>query len=208
MTVMFDKKVFWDTLRGSVIQFPTSRQVIGTEVLLARWEQQPLSDDLRWLAYMLATTYHETAGTMEPIEEYGKGADQPYGLTDPETSQTYYGRGYVQLTWRDNYARVDEKCGYGDDDSLEWHAKRALEPEIAVEVLFRGMDEGWFRGDKLSDHFNDDDDDPYNAREIINGDKTYTPSWAHGETIGNLITDYHFAYLEALDAAAFEPATV
>ena len=42
---------------------------------------------------------------MQPIEEYGKGKGRPYGIKDRETGETYFGRGYVQLTWRENYAR-------------------------------------------------------------------------------------------------------
>ena len=30
-------------------------------------------------AYILATTWHETATTMLPIAEYGKGGGRPYG---------------------------------------------------------------------------------------------------------------------------------
>jgi putative chitinase len=203
---MFDLKVFWDTLRPSIIEFPTARQVHGTEVILATWEQQKTSNDLRWLAYMLATTYHETAGTMEPIEEYGQGAGSSYGLTDPETDQTYYGRGYVQLTWRDNYARVDKECGFEGEESCEWNADNALDPDVAAEVMFRGMADGWFRSEggtpnNLEKYFNDTRDDPFEAREIINGDKNTVPSWSNGQSIGNLIVKYHKAYLDALEAS-------
>ncbi len=58
---------------------------------------------------MLATAYWETAQTMEPIEEYGKGAGRPYGEPDPATEQTYYGRGYVQLTWLPNYEKASKE---------------------------------------------------------------------------------------------------
>ena len=53
--------------------------------------------DLRWLAYILATDYHETAYTMQPIEEYGKGAGYDYGEPDPVTGEIYFGTGLVQL---------------------------------------------------------------------------------------------------------------
>src|SRR4030095_3263062 len=67
--------------------------------------------DDRMLADILATTSHETAHTMAPIAEYGKGSGKPYGQRDPETGQASYGRGYVQLTWRENYERQDTKLG-------------------------------------------------------------------------------------------------
>lgn len=76
------------------------------------------------LAYMLATTKHETAHTFRAIEEYGKGSGRTYGAeisvshTDAAKKTTvyknkYYGRGYVQLTWGYNYQRIDEKLGNG-----------------------------------------------------------------------------------------------
>ena len=63
---------------------------------------------------------------MQPIEEYGKGSTAAYGQPDPETGQTYYGRGFVQLTWRDNYARADQELDIGKDTGCEWHAERRL----------------------------------------------------------------------------------
>src|SRR4051794_30398872 len=90
------------------------------------------------------------------------------------------------------------------DDSLEWHADNALEPPIAAAVMFKGMTEGWFCGSALGDYFNDHEDDPYNARDIINGDKSMVPSWSGGMSIGNLIKGHHEAFLAALDAAWHE----
>ncbi len=37
---------------------------------LAAFDKFDVTDD-RWRAYMLATSYHETAHTMQPIEEWG-----------------------------------------------------------------------------------------------------------------------------------------
>src|SRR3954471_17387842 len=97
------------------------------EAILDVWEQDYAGSDLRWLANPLAQTYHETGKTMLPIEEYGQGADQPYGVPDPETHQTYYGRGFIQLTWRENYARADQELLYTGALSLERNAERALD---------------------------------------------------------------------------------
>lgn len=70
---MLNRKHFYDSVReslfgGTLLQ----QQVAGMEAILREWEAQQLTDR-RWLAYMLGTTYHETAKTMQPIEEYGKG---------------------------------------------------------------------------------------------------------------------------------------
>jgi hypothetical protein len=90
-----DKTIFFDSVRPK--PFPnklTQAQVDGMEAILDAWEADYSVWDLRWLAYCLATTFHETSQEMLPIEEYGKGEGQPYGKEDPETGQAYYGRGF------------------------------------------------------------------------------------------------------------------
>lgn len=195
----FIRKAYFDAVRQQPFKGSmTQSQVDGQIFLLSYWEDHPF-EDLRWFAYMLATTYHETAATMQPIEEYGKGQGRPYGVPDPETGQTYYGRGYVQLTWRDNYHRATQKLGFSSGpNDLEWHAAKALDARIAVQILFRGMMEGWFTGKKLPDYFNDTKDDPVNARAIINADVS---------TMGKTVAGYHQDFLDALQEAEIkEPA--
>ena len=214
---MFDRTAYFDSVRASLFAGNlTQQQVDGQNDIIDVWESLPsrfpdLQLDLRWLAYMLATTYHETSQEMWPIEEYGKGSGQPYGQPDPQTGQAYYGRGYVQLTWRDNYQRATDELELTDRDDLVWHAPRALDGVIAAKVMYRGMYLGWFRSDSqggqtLPRYFSDTTDDPYGAREIINGDKATVPSWSYGESIGNLIKGYHEKFLAALtDASADAP---
>ncbi|RYZ38611.1 MAG: hypothetical protein EOP49_30890, partial [Sphingobacteriales bacterium] len=121
--------------------------------------------DDRHLAYMFATAFHETDTTMQPIEEYGKGKGRPYGKPDPATGQTYYGRGFVQLTWKENYIRF----GHLLNIDLVKHTEYALEPAISTDIMFLGMSKGLFTGKKLSDYFNPQKQDWVNARRIING---------------------------------------
>ena len=107
--VMYDRDIFFGEVRDALFSGAMSQeQVDGKSVILAVWEYQaggtPMEDQ-RWLAYMLATTFHETAEKMWPIEN-GDGAGKSYGQPDPDTGETYYGRGYVQLTWRENYAKA------------------------------------------------------------------------------------------------------
>jgi putative chitinase len=205
---LFDRDTFFGVIRSTLFHGSlTQQQVDGMNAILDAWEDNPRSDNLRHLSYPLATTAHETGFTMAPIEEYGKGQGMEYGKPDPETQQTYYGRGYVQLTWRDNYARADTELNIGDEDSLEWHAERALDHYVAAEIMFQGMEEGWFRGDDkgrqtLERYFSGTKDDSYGAREIINGDKSKIPSWSGGVSIGNLVKGYHIQFLAALEAAA------
>jgi putative chitinase len=103
--------LFYSTVRSSLFRGKLLvTQVAGISAIIAEWKEQKLCD-LRWLAYILATTYHETAETMQPIREYGRGKGRKYGEPDSVTEQTYYGRGYVQLTWRYNYAAMSSVTG-------------------------------------------------------------------------------------------------
>ena len=211
--MLFDRTAYFDQVRADLFAGSLSQQQVdGQNDIIDVWETLPerfpdLALDLRWLAYMLATTYHETSQEMWPIEEYGKGAGMAYGNPDPETGQTYYGRGYVQLTWKDNYQRATTELELTGPDDLVWHAANALDPIIAAKVMYRGMYRGWFRSDSkgpqtLPRYFSDTVDDAYTAREIINGDKTTVPSWSYGQSIGSLIAGYHQKFLSALDTAS------
>lgn len=187
----FDRDIFFNSIRASL--FPkgmTQQQVDGMSFKLAAYEANPLSSDLRHLAYPFATSYHETARTMWPIEEIGKGKGKKYGIKDKETQQVYYGRGDVQLTWRDNYRYATQELGLtGSDDDLEWHAERALDPTISANVMYHGMEGGWFTGKALDDFFNSTKNDPTGARIIINNDV---------KTMGSRLAGYHEKFLAAL----------
>jgi hypothetical protein len=147
-------------------------QVEGLNALLAAAEADPTLSDLRWLAYMFSTVQHECAGTWRPIEEYGKGAGRPYGtpvvVTDPQGKKhrnVYYGRGYVQLTWRSNY----EKMGRLLKNRLLYNPALALRPAVAYRIMSLGMRRGIFTGKKLGDYIAGARRDYVNARRIING---------------------------------------
>ena len=140
-------KAFFDRLRthpplGPVL---TQDEVAGCERILAACaaERFPVS----WAAYALATCIHETAGTLKPIREYGKGQGRPYGKPGRNGGQIPYGRGDVQLTWDDNYERADRELGL--NGALIRNYDLALDPEIAARVLVKGMEEGWFTGKSL-----------------------------------------------------------
>lgn len=162
-----DRSKFYESLRARASGvFGTSisqSQVNGTEALLN--EGQSIGLPLRQLAYALATAYHETAHTMQPIEEYGKGKGRPYGKPAGPYGKIYFGRGFVQLTWLENYQHAGEVLGV----NLVKFPEKALDLDIASEILFRGMMEGWFTRKKLSDYISGDKADYVNARRIVNG---------------------------------------
>lgn len=140
-------------------------QVDALNNLLDSIEGDDEITDLRDVAYILATIKHETANTFEPIEEYGKGRGRKYGVTDPETGQKYYGRGYVQLTWRKNYQIFADLL----DVDLVANPELALDPETAWKITSIGMRKGLFTGKKLATYINNLRCDYVGARRIING---------------------------------------
>ena len=200
----FDPKIYFDSVRASLFSGTLAQQQVdGQNYILDGWQQYVPNDDVRWLAYFLATAYHETSQEMWPIAEYGKGKGQPYGVPDPVTGQAYYGRGFVQLTWKNNYQRADDELNLDGDESCVKNADNQLDPSISGRTGYRGMVEAWFRSPHgFSQYFNDLTDDAYNARDIINGDKATVPSWSNGVSIGNLIAGYHKNFLAALNAAS------
>lgn len=161
-----NRKFFFDYVRlhlfgGSLKQ----SQVEGLTAILDEWEANHSSEDDRWLAYMLATVHHETDRQFKGIEEYGKGKGRKYGAADPVTGKVYYGRGFVQLTWKYNYEKMSRVC----NADLVKNPERALELGNCTKILFHGMLNGSFTGKKLSDYFNKTKGDWVNARRIING---------------------------------------
>lgn len=116
-------------------------------------------------AYVLATAEWETNHTYLPVEEayYVKNAE-----AWRKKNLRYYpwhGRGYVQLTWEENYRKAGEKIGV----DLISDPSRAMIPENAAEILVLGMRDGWFTGKKLADYITLKRSDFLNARRIING---------------------------------------
>lgn len=172
-----NRKIFYDSIRTSLFHGKlTKQQVTGMEAKLDAWEASNYSD-LRWLGYMLGTAYHETAKTMYPIEEFGKGKGKRYGKKIKYNGQAYifpdkiyYGRGDIQLTWYENY----ELMGKILNIPLLENPDLALDPCISAKIMIEGMTRGVskrgdFTGVSLEMYFNNTKEDYINARRIING---------------------------------------
>lgn len=80
--------------------------------------------------YTFGTIRPETGG-FAPIPEISRGRGNEYGKPDPQTGHTYYGRGFVQLTWRSNYEYYGNILGI---DLLN-NPDLALEPTTAARVM-------------------------------------------------------------------------
>src|SRR4029453_4590889 len=146
---------FFDTVRyylagGSLKQ----EQVDGCTVLLDWFDNEnpPIPDqhhlDDRMFAYVLATTWHETAFTMQPVTEYGGES-----YLKSKSYYPWYGRGYVQLTHEANYAKQDDKLEL--EGALLADPDLALDPAIALKVILGGMVDGDFTGVGLPEFFTD-----------------------------------------------------
>ena len=201
---MFDKRAFFDLVRKGILG-PTldGDEVSGCERIFDAMAGTPLA----WCAYALATAYHETAHTLQPVKEYGgpryyfrmydiegerPAVAKELGNTVPGDGVTFAGRGYVQLTGRTNYARAAEKTGY----PLVGNPDLAMRPDIAALIMREGMEAGWFTGKKLA-HFLPATGPAthrqfYDARRIINRlDKA------------SLIADYAIKFQAALQGAGW-----
>ncbi len=198
---MIDRTKFFDAIRTTVFHGHLDQpQVDGTNFILDAWEAWAFPD-LRWLAYMLGTTFNETAGTMQPVHEYGGPAyftrmydvtggrpemARRMGNTTPGDGIKYCGRGYVQLTWKLNYAKMGTILGI----DLVGSPNLAMVPLNAANIMFVGMTatnlRSTFSGTNLQRYFHDDVADWVGARHIVNGTD-------HAELIADTARAFHAA---------------
>ena len=155
---------FFNTVRKQLHQGKLNQeQVNGYEAILNELDCYNLSTQEK--AYMLATAYHETNYTMQPVRE-------AYWMSEAWRKKNlryypHYGRGYVQLTWPFNYERADRELGLSG--ALVANLDLAMQPDIAAKIMIYGMREGWFTNKKLSDYIKAGKADYVGARRIING---------------------------------------
>ena len=164
-------------------------------------------------AYVLATAYHESAHTMRPVRETlaksdasakailskaWKAGKLPW-VTSDYWSSGYFGRGYVQLTHKANYAKAGDALGI----PLAERPSIALEADTAADIIVLGMDEGWFTGKKLGQYITLDKSDFVGARVIVNGDKNKPVKKGSALTIGQMIAGYAKEYDALLKAEGY-----
>jgi len=139
-----NEQAFFDELRisgifGNALK-PDQVKGLQTVCSAAKAANWPLA----YTAYALATACHETAYTMQPVRE-------AYWLSENWRRNNlryypFYGRGYVQLTWKENYDKADRALNLSGQ--LSNNLELALDPDIAARIMVRGMQEGWFAGDR------------------------------------------------------------
>lgn len=190
---------FFDAVRPLFRGSLTQSQVDGFNIIFEAWDKVG-NGNIRHLAYILATAYHETGKTMQPVKETTsprnpnpsdtkvkeiltkawKAGKLPW-VKSNYWSSGWFGRGFVQLTHKDNYAKAGQKLGI----DLVSDPSKAMIPEVSALILIRGMQGGWFTGRKLSDA-----GDFLEARRIVNGT----------DKAGQIAT-YANSFLSALEAA-------
>jgi hypothetical protein len=210
---MMDRAAFYDALRkrdsGVFGSRLTEDQVRGMEGILDAFTSHG-DGSAKTLAYALATAYHETARRMVPVREGLARTDAgarravnslarrrgpnsavaKYARPDPDTGHVYYGRGHVQLTWKDNYRRSSRDAGV----DLVKNPDAMLDPVISARVLFKGLLDGRWngRGHGIAHYL--DRDDLRGARRTVN----VTDKWSQ-------IAGYYQAFFKAIREAGGIP---
>ena len=176
-------------------------------------DRNPFSQnpDGSWTGRNHLTGQQMTAATFEQLETeywdacYGGMLGNEPGTTD---AARYRGRGYVQLTGRNNYERMTNSLNeagfsyaidgvtYGGQgnppiDLLANPEHINQVPDLAARVLVSGMSAGSFTGRKLADSINQNGVDFTDARRIVNGDVAQN---------GALVGGYAQSYADGLRA--------
>jgi predicted chitinase len=195
---MINRQYFYRELRRKLFPAGFKQETVDAiNVILDKWDAECSVMSLDRLAYMLATAYHETNRTMQAVmetrqrgEDCNPTVDQaiarleaswkagklpwvktPYWRKD-KNGRSWLGRGLVQLTHKTNYERIGKVIGV----DLVVNPELALNQEVAVEIMFAGMEHGLFTGADLDDFLDgkveseaEDKREFMLARKIING---------------------------------------
>jgi putative chitinase len=198
----------------------TQQQMEGTKEVIKAWDATDLSGDLRQLAYVFATAFHETGATMQPVEEnlnytstagirrvwpkrFPTDADAKPFVRQPRrlANKVYGGRmgnkqpddGWVYRGR--GLVQITGRINYrrmGERISVPLEADPSLATNATTSafLLVIGMIEGIYTGKRLAQYFAGTKEDPIGARAIINGTDK-----------AQLIAGHYKAFLGALQAA-------
>lgn len=207
-----NRAAFYNALRASGL-FPngiSQSQVQGMENLLNVWEKYFSGDSDFLLAYNLATAYHETAHTMQPITERGPVSyfnkyepgtriGNMLGNTVKGDGYRYRGEGHVQNTGRRNAVvatkRINELFGLGID--LVKNPEKRGDPFISAISLFLGNKEGWWTDKDLLNYIDGvDESDAEDLREFTEARRV-----VNGTDKASIIAGYAIKFHKAIETA-------
>lgn len=115
-------------------------------------------------AYLLATAFGE-CNLIPKAEIRAKSGTRLYRIQARYWDTGFYGRGFVQLTHKDNYKRFSDFLGI----DLIGSPDLAIETDTAAKILVYGMVRGMFTGLRLSQYLNDTQKNYIKCRAIVNG---------------------------------------
>ncbi|MDJ0614894.1 MAG: TIGR02594 family protein [Rhizobiaceae bacterium] len=169
-------KEFFDAVRGTVFGGRLTQSAVDNmNKIVGYWVEDYADHPTNQLAYVLATVLAEVGLNMRPVRESFASSDakarervrgRRYGRPAGPYNHVYYGRGYVQLTWLRNYKSQSAKLGI----DLVQFPDKALETEIALQILVDGMIAGDFSGTGhgLGYYVNSSKQDFVGARYTVN----------------------------------------
>lgn len=133
------------------------------EVILNEIDAQEITD-MRQVAYIMATVWNECRLLSIP-EIRAKEGTEVWKAQERYWKDGFYGRGFCQLTFKENYAKFSPVVGM----DLVAEPDLVLLPKIGAKILVVGMKQGMFTGKKLDQFFFDGTAGWYHARSIVNG---------------------------------------
>lgn len=187
-----NREFFFDEVRDNLFSGALKQsQVNGIEAILDEWDTNHSDKDDRWLAYMLATAYHETGRAMAPVEENLNYSAARLRVVFPSRFTAAQAASYAGHRERIANRVYSNKLGNGDEASGDGWKYRgrglvqitgksnyakfgvantpddAMNDVKTVQIMFEGMIDGLFTGKELSSYFSPTKEDWKNAREII-----------------------------------------
>jgi putative chitinase len=120
--------------------------------------------DLNKLSYILSTAWHESKLQLVKEKRGTPGSDL-HKLQEKYWDSGFYGRGFVQLTHRDNYAKLGKLLNI----DLVNNPDLALDRRYAADIIVLGMMQGLFTGVSLRNYISPSHQDYVSARKVVNG---------------------------------------
>ncbi len=164
-----------------------NKQVVNEQWMYDKCIEYWVSDK-RQIAYILATAKREAPNPngswFKNREEIWRWKNKRYWKKDSTTWHAYYGRWFVQLTWKKNYTKMTEKIRLSwksfkcnDGSLLKWSEIDLVNNpdlilksnELAACTTIYWMKYWIFTWVKLDTYINDNKTDFRNARKIVNG---------------------------------------